>query len=64
MKPTTEEILKMERGGWVKLVRNQTVINGTIKQATATYITVDGLPPLPLAHWTPIIIKPAPKQVT
>lgn len=58
MKP---DILTIEAGGWVKLVNGQTVINGTVKQATATYVQIEGLYPLPLKYWIPLIIKPAPK---
>lgn len=53
-------LFELEKGGWVKLVNGNSVINGTIRQATATYVQVEGLYPLPLKDWKPIIVKPAP----
>lgn len=57
-------MFELEVGGWVKLVNGNTVINGTIRQVTETYVQVDGLYPLPLKDWQPIIIKPALGKVT
>jgi hypothetical protein len=45
-------------GGWVKIVRGHTVINGFIVGITDTHIEVDGIPPLPLNEWPIIICKP------
>jgi hypothetical protein len=58
LKPNPQEI---EAGGWVKLVNGQTVINGTVTSATASHVRIEGLYPLPLKYFIPIIIKPAPK---
>lgn len=55
---------EMEVGGWVKLVNGNTVINGTIHQVTETYVHIEGMHPLPLKAWQPIIIKPAPGKTT
>lgn len=53
MKPKVEDI---KPGGWVKLVNGETVINGTVKSVTATYIKLENLYPLPLKYWIPIIV--------
>ena len=50
----------LEAGGWVKLINGPTVINGNVVSVTETYIQVQGLYPIPLKDWTPVIIKPAP----
>ena len=48
---------QLEPGSWVKLVNGQTVINGYVRQATATYVTIHGLPPIRLANWAILIAK-------
>lgn len=55
---------ELEPGGWVKLVNGSTVINGTIKTVTETHVRVEGLYPLPLKYFIPIIIKPAPGKTS
>jgi hypothetical protein len=45
-------------GGWVKLVRGHTVVNGFIVGITETHIEVEGIAPLPLKEWPIIICKP------
>jgi hypothetical protein len=55
---------ELEAGGWVKLVNGQTVVNGHIRQVTATYIGLEGLYPLPLKDWKVLIVKPAPGKTT
>jgi hypothetical protein len=57
-------MFNLEAGGWVKLVNGQTVINGTIRQVTDTYITIEGLHPIPLKNWDALIVKPAPGKTT
>ncbi len=57
-------VFEMEPGGWVKLVNGNTVINGTIQQVTENYVQLEGLRPIPLERWQPIIIKPAPGKTT
>jgi hypothetical protein len=61
MKPNPETI---EVGGWVKIVNGQTVINGTVVTVTESHVRLEGLYPLPLKYWIPIIIKPAPGKTT
>lgn len=58
MKPDPKTI---EAGGWVKLANGKTLITGTVKAVTQTYVSLEGLYPLPLKYWIPLIIKPAPK---
>jgi hypothetical protein len=45
-------------GGWVKIVRGHTVINGFIVGITDTEIEIEGIPPLALNEWPIIICKP------
>lgn len=55
-------MIVLEVGGWVKLARNETIINGKIRKVTPTHIQVEGLPPIPRDYWAVIISKAAPKQ--
>lgn len=48
----------IEVGGWVKLANGRSEITGTVRSVTATYVTIEGLYPLPLKSWTPIEIQP------
>lgn len=57
-------LFELEVGGWVKLVKGQTVINGFIYGLKGDQIKIEGLPPLNLRDWQVIIIKPAPGRTT
>lgn len=57
-------MFEIEAGCWVKLVNGPTVINGDVVSVTDTYIQIQGLYPIPLKDWTPIIVKPAPGKTT
>ena len=48
----------IEKGGWVKLKNGRSVITGTVRSVTATYVTIEGLYPIPLKDWKPTTIKP------
>jgi hypothetical protein len=51
----------IEKGGWVELVNGRSVLTGTVRSVTETYVTIEGLYPIPLKDWKPTTIKP--KQV-
>lgn len=53
MKP---EIKEIKPGGWVKLVNGQSVVNGMVRTVTATHVQIEGLYPLPLKYWIPVIV--------
>lgn len=44
-------------GSWVKLVKGDTVINGYVRSATSTHVTIKGLRPIPIEGWNYVIIK-------
>jgi hypothetical protein len=50
----------IEKGGWVELANGRSVITGTVRSVTATYVTIEGLYPIPLKDWKPTTIKPRP----
>jgi hypothetical protein len=50
----------IEAGCWVELVNGKSLVTGTVRSVTETYVMIQGLYPIPLKDWKPTTIKPRP----
>lgn len=51
-------LFQPEVGGWLKVVKEHTVINGNIVFLSDTHFQIEGLPKLRRDEWGFIIVKP------
>lgn len=54
---------ELEVGSWVKVAKQQTIVNGRITALTESYFVIEGLPPLPRDDWAFIIVTPPEGKV-